>query len=171
MRRRRAIRREVLPDPKFNNKTVSRFVNMLMLQGKKWNAERIVYGSLDIVTQKAQKTDAMQTNKNLLLSREALVNSTPALEIRADDVKCRHGSTIGQLDESAMFYLRSRGLGEAQARALLIYAFAADISNRIKVAPIREGIERFLGLTLPVLAGDRSVPRAPWGTALFQETS
>ena len=77
----------------------------------------------------AQKTDAIQTNKNLLLSREALVNSTPALEILADDVKCRHGSTIGQLDANSLFYLRSRGIGEREARALLTYGFAADLAT------------------------------------------
>ncbi len=77
MRRRRAIRREVLPDPKFNNKTVSRFVNMLMLQGKKWNAEKIVYGSLDIVTQKTQKTDAME------VLTKAIDNVRPLLELKS----------------------------------------------------------------------------------------
>ena len=77
MRRRRAIRREVLPDPKFNNKTVSRFVNMLMLQGKKWNAEKIVYGSLDIVTQKTQKTDAME------ILTKAIDNVRPLLELKS----------------------------------------------------------------------------------------
>ena len=77
MRRRRAIRREVLPDPKFNNKTVSRFVNMLMLQGKKWNAEKIVYGSLEIVTQKTQKTDAME------VLTKAIDNVRPLLELKS----------------------------------------------------------------------------------------
>ena len=75
----------------------------------------------------AQKTDAQQTNKNLLLSREALVDSVPQLEILADDVKCKHGSTTGQLDPAALFYLRSRGIGEDAARSLLIYAFASDV--------------------------------------------
>ena len=78
---------------------------------------RGVFHGTILVRPDAQKTDAMQTNKNLLLSREALVNSTPALEIFADDVKCRHGSTIGQLDAAALFYLRSRGIGEDDARA------------------------------------------------------
>jgi Fe-S cluster assembly protein SufD len=96
----------------------------------------------------AQKTDAMQTNKNLLLSRRALVDSTPALEILADDVKCKHGSTIGQLDANALFYLRSRGLGEAEARTLLIYAFAADVAERLRIGPVRERVEAFLGRAL-----------------------
>lgn len=107
----------------------------------------IFHGTI-VVRPDAQKTDAMQTNKNLLLSKEALVNSTPALEIFADDVKCKHGSTIGQLDPAALFYVRSRGIGEEEARSLLTYAFAADIAARIKVAPIRARIEASLGMRL-----------------------
>jgi Fe-S cluster assembly protein SufD len=110
---------------------------------------RGVFHGKIIVRQDAQKTDAVQTNKNLLLSREALVNSTPALEILADDVKCRHGSTIGQLDANALFYLRSRGIGEREARALLTYGFAADLTRRIRVPWVREEVEAFLGLRLP----------------------
>ena len=116
-----------------------------ILDGK---SRGIFHGKI-IVRPDAQKTDAMQTNKNLLLSREALVNSEPALEIFADDVKCRHGSTIGQLDAAAMFYLRSRGIGEDEARSLLVYAFASDVASRIRVAPLRELVERQLGLRLP----------------------
>ncbi len=108
----------------------------------------IFHGKI-IVRPDAQKTDAMQTNKNLLLSKEALVNSTPALEIFADDVKCRHGSTIGQLDAGAMFYLQSRGIGEAEARNLLVYAFASDVASRIRIAPLRALVEEHLGLSLP----------------------
>jgi Fe-S cluster assembly protein SufD len=110
---------------------------------------RGVFHGKIIVRPDAQKTDAVQTNKNLLLSREALVNSTPALEILADDVKCRHGSTIGQLDANSLFYLRSRGIGEREARALLTYGFAADLARRIRVPWIREEIEAYLGLRLP----------------------
>jgi len=113
---------------------------------------RGVFHGKIIVRQDAQKTDAVQTNKNLLLSREALVNSTPALEILADDVKCRHGSTIGQLDANSLFYLRSRGIGEREARALLTYAFAADLTRRIRVPWVREEIEAFLGQRLPQAA-------------------
>ncbi len=109
---------------------------------------RGVFNGKIIVRPDAQKTDAMQTNKNLLLSKEALVNSEPALEIFADDVKCRHGSTIGQLDETAMFYLRSRGIGEEEARALLVYAFASDVASRIRIAPLRALVEAQLGLRL-----------------------
>ncbi len=97
----------------------------------------------------AQKTDGVQTNRNLLLSKEALCNSQPQLEIFADDVKCTHGSTVGQLDDTAVFYLRSRGIGEEAARSLLTYAFASDIVHRIKVAPVRRDLEEFLFRRLP----------------------
>ena len=113
-------------------------------------ASRGVFHGTIVVRPDAQKTDAIQTNKNLLLSREALVNSTPALEIFADDVKCKHGSTTGQLDAAALFYLRSRGIGEADARALLTWAFAADVAEKIRVPDIRQRVERELGLLLPV---------------------
>ena len=116
-----------------------------ILDGK---SRGIFHGTI-IVRPDAQKTDAMQTNKNLLLSKESLVNSEPALEIFADDVKCRHGSTIGQLDAAAMFYLRSRGIGEDEARSLLVYAFASDVASRIRVAPLRALVEQQLGLRLP----------------------
>jgi Fe-S cluster assembly protein SufD len=97
----------------------------------------------------AQKTDAAQTNKNLLLSREALVHSIPQLEILADDVKCRHGATTGQLDEDALFYLRARGLSEGAARGLLTVAFAADLVHRITLPALRERVSRSLLSRLP----------------------
>jgi Fe-S cluster assembly protein SufD len=97
----------------------------------------------------AQKTDAIQTNKNLILSREALVDSLPQLEILADDVKCKHGSTTGQLDPLALFYLRSRGIGEDVARALLTYAFASDVVQRIGVEALRAGLTEHLQRRLP----------------------
>jgi Fe-S cluster assembly protein SufD len=112
------------------------------------DASRGVFHGKIIVRPDAQKTDAIQTNKNLILSREALVNSTPALEILADDVKCKHGSTTGQLDDKALFYLRSRGIGEVEARALLTYAFAAEVAERISVASVRSAVERELGVRL-----------------------
>jgi Fe-S cluster assembly protein SufD len=111
-------------------------------------ARGVFHGTI-LVRKDAQKTDAIQTNKNLLLSREALVNSTPALEIFADDVKCKHGSTIGQLDAAAMFYLQSRGIGEEDARAILTWAFAEDVVRRIRIPQIRAGVEAALGLRLP----------------------
>lgn len=116
-----------------------------ILDGK----SRGVFHGKIVVRPDAQKTDAVQTNKNLLLSREALVDSTPALEILADDVKCRHGSTIGQLDANSLFYLRSRGISEDDARALLTYGFAADLTGRIRVPWVRAEIEAAVGLRLP----------------------
>jgi Fe-S cluster assembly protein SufD len=113
---------------------------------------RGVFNGLVVVRPGAQKTDAAQTNRNLLLSREALVHSTPQLEILADDVKCKHGSTTGQLDPAALFYLRSRGLGEAAARSLLTWAFASDVVGRIEVAPLRRAVERHLQARLPGVA-------------------
>jgi Fe-S cluster assembly protein SufD len=96
------------------------------------------------VQKDAQKTDSKQTSKSLLLSDTAFMNSQPALEIYADDVKCTHGSTIGPVDPQAVFYLISRGLSLAQARHLMTYAFAADITRRIKVTPVRARIEDFM---------------------------
>jgi Fe-S cluster assembly protein SufD len=101
---------------------------------------RGVFHGLVIVRPGAQKTDAVQSNRNLLLSRDALVSSTPQLEILADDVKCRHGSTTGQLDAAAVFYLRSRGIGEAEARALLTRAFAGELVQGIGVAALRGAV-------------------------------
>jgi Fe-S cluster assembly protein SufD len=110
---------------------------------------RGVFTGTVVVQKDAQKTDAQQTNKNLLLSPEALVNSTPQLRILADDVKCKHGSTTGQLDPTALFYLRSRGIGEATARGLLVYAFASDVVQRMRIEPIRAGLESWLQRRLP----------------------
>jgi Fe-S cluster assembly protein SufD len=116
------------------------------------NARGIFDGRI-IVGTGAQKTVARQVNKNLLLSETAIVDSKPTLEINNDDVKCNHGSTIGQLDEEALFYLRSRGIDETEARALLVYAFASEIVDRIKLEPVREAIRRamfrHLGARLP----------------------
>jgi Fe-S cluster assembly protein SufD len=106
-----------------------------------------------LVRKDAQKTDAQQVNKNLLVSREALVHSVPQLEILADDVKCKHGSTTGQLDPAALFYLRARGIGESAARSLLIYAFASDLVSRIAVEPLRRGIGEYLRSHLPDAPG------------------
>lgn len=110
---------------------------------------RAVFDGLIHVHPGAQKTDAKQSNRNLLLSPDAMANSNPRLEIFADDVKCTHGSTVGQLDDDAVFYLRSRGIGEEAARSLLTYAFASDIVERIKVEPVRRDLEEFLFARLP----------------------
>ncbi|MHB1422741.1 MAG: Fe-S cluster assembly protein SufD [Gemmataceae bacterium] len=105
---------------------------------------RGVFNGKIYVRQDAQKTDAKQTNQTLLLSDDATINTKPQLEIYADDVKCTHGATVGQLDAESLFYLRSRGIGSAEARSLLTYAFANDIVSRIKVAQVREELERSL---------------------------
>jgi len=89
----------------------------------------------------AQKTSAFQTNKNILLTDKATVNTKPFLEIYADDVKCSHGATVGQLDSNAMFYIRSRGLSEENARMLLMYAFAAEVINKITIDALRYRID------------------------------
>lgn len=96
------------------------------------------------VHRQAQKTDAKQTSRNLLLSEEALVNANPQLEIFADDVRCTHGSTVGQLDDLAVFYLRSRGIGLEAARSLLTYAFASDLVARVKVPAVHDQLQEFL---------------------------
>ncbi|HEY3131153.1 MAG TPA: Fe-S cluster assembly protein SufD [Acidobacteriota bacterium] len=110
---------------------------------------RGVFHGRILVHKGAQKTDSKQTNNNLLLSDEALINTKPQLEIYADDVKCTHGATIGQLDQDAIFYLRSRGIGEKAARSLLIYAFASEIVGRVKVEALRAKLDQFLLGWLP----------------------
>ncbi len=110
---------------------------------------RTVFNGLIHVHPGAQKTDAKQSNRNLLLSEDAIANSNPQLEIYADDVKCTHGSTVGQLDEDAVFYLRSRGIGLEAARSLLTYAFASELVERIPVEPVRRDLEEFLFSRLP----------------------
>ena len=97
-----------------------------------------------LVRQPAQKTDSTQSSKTLLLSDDAYMNSQPALEIYADDVKCTHGSTTGPVDEDMVFYLRTRGVSLDAARHLLTYAFAADVTRRIKVPAVRERIESYI---------------------------
>jgi Fe-S cluster assembly protein SufD len=105
---------------------------------------RGVFNGKIVVRQDAQKTDAKQTNRALLLSDQAQINSKPQLEIFANDVRCTHGATIGQLDEDAIFYLRARGLGLDQARSLLIHAVARDVLDRVRVETVRTRLERAL---------------------------
>jgi Fe-S cluster assembly protein SufD len=111
-------------------------------------ARGVFHGTI-LVRPGAQKTDAHQSNQNLLLSRQALVHSTPALEIHADDVKCKHGSTTGQLDAAALFYLRSRGIGAEAASSLLTFAFASDVVSRIRVPALRLAALALLEARLP----------------------
>jgi Fe-S cluster assembly protein SufD len=103
-----------------------------------------VFNGRIIVRKDAQKTDSKQTNKNLVLSDEAVINTKPELQIFADDVRCTHGATIGQLDAESMFYLQSRGISRGDARSLLTYAFAKDIIDRVKVSALRDSLERVL---------------------------
>jgi len=103
-----------------------------------------VFNGKIIVRPDAQKTDAKQTNKNLLLSDKAVIDTKPQLQIYADDVKCTHGATIGQLDNDAIFYLRSRGIGPEDARNMLTYAFANDILSRIKIDAVRTHLDAAL---------------------------
>ncbi|MBX3120049.1 MAG: Fe-S cluster assembly protein SufD [Fimbriimonadaceae bacterium] len=103
-----------------------------------------VFNGKIFVYEDAQKTDAKQTNQALLLSKEAQINTKPQLEIFADDVKCTHGATIGQLREDAMFYLRARGISQTDARNMLVYAFAAEVLEKITVDTVREILEQEL---------------------------
>jgi Fe-S cluster assembly protein SufD len=107
-------------------------------------ASSAVFNGKIFVRKDAQKTDAKQTNKNLVLSESATINTKPELQILADDVRCTHGATVGQLDEEAMFYLRARGIGKTAARDLLIYAFARDVIERIGIPSIRKHLEEAL---------------------------
>jgi Fe-S cluster assembly protein SufD len=111
---------------------------------------RAVFNGKIIVRLDAQKTDAKQSNKTLLLSEDAQITTKPQLQIFADDVKCTHGATVGQLDQDALFYLRSRGLSRDQARQLLTHAFAADLLGHIKVEAIRSQLDALLLERLPV---------------------
>jgi Fe-S cluster assembly protein SufD len=117
---------------------------------------RGVFNGKIIVRPDAQKTDAKQTNRALLLSEDALINTKPQLEIFANDVKCTHGAAVGQLDDEALFYLRSRGLSSDVARRMLIHAFAVDVLNRLPLESVRSEVEqrlqRRLAAALPAAA-------------------
>ena len=103
-------------------------------------ASSIFHGHV-LVREKAQKTDSAQHNKNLLLSKGAVANTRPQLEIYADDVKCAHGSTVGQLDEDQIFYLRARGIPKAEAKRELTFAFAGEVLERMDEGPIRDHLQ------------------------------
>lgn len=107
-----------------------------------------VFSGRVVVRLDAQKTDSSQTNKTLLLSDDAMVDAKPQLEILADDVKCAHGAAVGQLDESAMFYLRSRGIDREAARNLLTLAFVSEVVELITVPSLRERVGRAVGARL-----------------------
>jgi Fe-S cluster assembly protein SufD len=110
---------------------------------------RGVFSGRVLVRQDAQKTDASQTNQNLLLSDDAVIDTKPQLEIFADDVKCAHGAAVGQLDGNALFYLQSRGLDRQAARNLLTYAFASEMVNLVPLAPLRARVRDLVTSKLP----------------------
>src|SRR5262249_41240976 len=101
---------------------------------------RGIFDGTIIVRPDAQKTNSRQVNRNLLLSESAIIDSKPTLEIHNDDVKCSHGSTIGQIDEEALFYLCAGGIAHAEPRNLLIYAFASEVVDHMKVEPVKDQI-------------------------------
>lgn len=113
-----------------------------MYKGLLDGASHGVFNGKVYVHPEAQKTDGKQTNQTLLLSDKARIDTKPQLEIFADDVKCTHGATVGRIDETALFYLKSRGVGATLARQLLMYAFAADILESIEIEPVRDELER-----------------------------
>jgi Fe-S cluster assembly protein SufD len=112
-----------------------------------------VFNGKVYVHQDAQKTNAFQQNNNLVISKHATIDSKPELEIFADDVKCSHGSTVGQFSQDALFYLRARGIGEEMAKALLIAAFAFDVTEKVKVSPVQAYINQLFNQHIPVNHG------------------
>ncbi|MFD0989445.1 Fe-S cluster assembly protein SufD [Mariniflexile jejuense] len=112
-----------------------------------------VFNGKIIVEKEAQKTNAFQANNNILISDKATINTKPQLEIFADDVKCSHGCTIGQLDENAMFYMRSRGIPEKEAKALLMYAFSNNVLSSVKIPEIKQRITKIIANKLGVNIG------------------
>ena len=107
------------------------------------NAEGVFNGAI-AVHENAAKTDAVQYSKNLLLSRHAQINTKPQLEIRNNDVRCFHGATIGQVDTDAVFYLKTRGIAEEDAKRILVRAFAGEIIDAIRVSLVRDQLEHQL---------------------------
>jgi Fe-S cluster assembly protein SufD len=112
-----------------------------------------VFNGKVVVEKEAQKTNAFQANNNILLSDKASINTKPQLEIFADDVKCSHGCTIGQLDESAMFYMRSRGIPEKEAKALLMFAFTNNVLESVKIPELKQRITKIIADKLGVDIG------------------
>jgi len=114
---------------------------------------RGVFSGRIVVLPGAQKTVAKQMNSNLLLSDDAIVDTKPQLEIFADDVKCGHGGTVGQLDDASLFYLRSRGLGEIEAKSLLVWAFASEMVGLVGAPSLRARAKNLVAARLPAGAG------------------
>ncbi len=112
-----------------------------------------VFNGKIYVEKEAQKTDAFQQNNNILISEKATINAKPQLEIFADDVKCSHGCTVGQLDESAMFYMQSRGIPKKEAKALLMYAFSNEVIESIRIPELKDRITKLIASKLGVNIG------------------
>jgi Fe-S cluster assembly protein SufD len=112
-----------------------------------------VFNGKIMVRDIAQKTNAFQQNNNILLSDKATINTKPQLEIFADDVKCSHGCTIGQLDQDALFYLQSRGIPQKEAKALLLYAFANNVLESVQIPLVKQRINRIIAQKLGVQIG------------------
>jgi len=114
-----------------------------------------VFNGKIFVREGAQKSNAMQSNRNLLLSDDATINTKPQLEIWADDVRCTHGATVGQLDEDAMFYLRTRGISAEDAKKLLVDAFASEVVATVRQPVLKEHMQSLVQVTLDRLEGAR----------------
>ncbi|MEC7864181.1 MAG: Fe-S cluster assembly protein SufD, partial [Bacteroidota bacterium] len=121
-----------------------------MYKGVYLGSSKGVFNGKIMVRPDAQKIDAFQSNNNLLLSKSATIDSKPQLEIYADDVKCSHGCTIGQLDENALFYMRSRGIREKEAKAVLTYAFASEAINNISIPEVKKIAQKLIAKKLNV---------------------
>jgi len=104
-----------------------------------------IFNGAVLIRPDAQKSDSNQRNSNLLLSNDATIDTKPELQIYADDVKCGHGATVGRLDDDALFYLRARGIGADEARAMLVRAFAGEVVDRIEHAGLRAEVDAWIG--------------------------
>jgi Fe-S cluster assembly protein SufD len=127
------------------------------------NSRGVFHGRI-VVHKDAQKTDAKQTNRNLLLSDNARIDTKPQLEIHADDVKCTHGATIGQIEDEQLFYLRSRGFAESEARNMLLYAFASECLERMREPAARVFVGKLIEDRLTELARSKQIA-GPEGSA------
>jgi Fe-S cluster assembly protein SufD len=127
---------------------VPRCTSSQLYHGVLDDSARAVFNGRILVRADAQQTDAHQINRNLLLSREAHVDTKPQLEIFADDVRCTHGATVGQLDRDALFYLKSRGLSPLRARSMLTFGFMQGVLQRMSLDPVRKRLERTFGAEL-----------------------
>ena len=121
-----------------------------MYKGIYLDSSKGVFNGKIMVRKDAQKIDAFQSNNNLLLSNASSIDSKPQLEIYADDVKCSHGCTIGQLDEEALFYMRSRGIEKKEAQAVLTYAFASEVIENISISKLKNFCQHLVAKKLGV---------------------